>query len=163
MSTLPPLALDVMLGALLAHEVDFVVVGGVAALAHGVQRATFDADISIALGPENAGRMAAAYEQLGVRSAKEPQWRDLDPTDPFAVARAGHFQVITGAGRLGIVRHANFEHLKRTAIDAEIAGHRVRIAGRDELIAMKLAAGRPRDLQDVADLTAGEVDPGSTP
>lgn len=156
--TLPRLELAVILGALLAHDVDFVVIGGVAAIAHGVRRTTLDADIVTVSSPANDERVAAVYAELGVRSVDESQWRDLDPTDPFDVARAGPMQVVTDAGRLDVVRHENFERLAATAIETTIAGHRVRIAGRDELIAMKLAAGRPRDLQDVADLTAGEGD-----
>jgi len=155
--SLPPLAIGELLAALEDHGVDYIVVGGIAAIAHGVRRTTLDADIVIASTAANDERMAAAYEQLGVRSTRESQWRDLDPTDPFDVARAGLLQVTTDAGRLDIVRHPDYQRLASGAVEVAIAGHRVRVAGRDDLIAMKRAAGRPRDLQDIADLAAGET------
>ena len=69
----------------------------------------------------------------------------------------------SAAGRLDIVGApagaAPYPQLKRRAITSNVGGVEVQIAGLDDLIAMKRAAGRPLDLQDIADLTA--PDPGA--
>lgn len=157
MNPLPPLEIVTVLRALNEHEVDFVLIGGLAVIVHGVRRNTLDLDIVIERGPENARRMAAAYAQLGVTGAVEEHFRELDPTDDVDLARAGHIQVTTPVGRVDIVRHEDWGRLVASIVEVEVAGVTVRVAGRDELIAMKLAAGRPKDLQDVADMTAHEA------
>ena len=52
----------------------------------------------------------------------------------------------------------SYRGLADSAIDVRVHDVPVRVAGRERLIPMKVAAGRPRGLQDVADLTAGEAD-----
>ena len=42
------------------HEVKYVVIGGIAAVLHGVPRVTFDLDLLIEATPDNAGRLLAA-------------------------------------------------------------------------------------------------------
>ncbi len=52
-----------------SHDVKYLVIGGIAAVLHGVPRATFDLDILIEATPENAARMLAALEQAGLATA----------------------------------------------------------------------------------------------
>lgn len=157
MTELPPLRIGRILRTLVEHRVDFVLIGGLAVIVHGVRRNTLDADIVIdEFDPENSARMADAYRELGWRSVREANFLDIDPSDAVDVARSFHFQVITDAGRLDVVRHHDWDSLVRTAIEVEVAGVQVRVVGRDELVAMKLAAGRPKDVQDVADINEQE-------
>ncbi len=135
----PPLDLGWLLRAFADHEVEFVVIGGLAAIAHGARRMTLDVDVVPRPDAANYARLA----------------------DAVAVARAGNVTLLTGAGRLDLLNAARdappYDELAAGSIEATIAGVAVRIAGVDDLVAMKRALGRPRDLQDIADLTAHEA------
>jgi hypothetical protein len=54
----------------------------------------------------------------------------------------------------GVPGELAYEHLVRNAVDTTLGGHRVRVCSRDDLIAMKRAAGRPQDLLDLQELGA---------
>ncbi len=51
------------------HEVRYLVIGGIAAVPHGVPRATFDLDILIDATPENARRLLDALAKAGLGTA----------------------------------------------------------------------------------------------
>lgn len=117
-----------ILAALVTHEVDFVVIGGLAAIAHGSRRMTRDIDIVVRPDDENLSRLEAALAELG---------------------RPKLLKVI--ASPAGAAPYAD---LKARSIATPVAGVEVRTSGLDDLVAMKRAAGRPLDLQDIADITA---------
>ncbi len=156
------LRIDGILETLNRHDVEYVVIGGIAALAHGVRRLTLDVDIVPAPDHSNHERLAAALAELGASMAVDSELRDLDPTDPFDVARAGNLRLDTTMGGLDLVNRPqgldSFASLAAAAVEVSVRGVPARVADRDRLIAMKLSTGRPKDLQDVADLTAGETD-----
>jgi hypothetical protein len=147
--------------ALHRHGVDYVTIGGIAANAHGSRRLTLDVDIIPAPEESNYERLAAALDELGAPdSAVDSSFRDLDPRDSFDLARADILRLPTVAGDLDVLNGAigapPYGDLRRRAIEVEVRGTPVRIASLDDIIAMKRAAGRPRDLRDIADLTALE-------
>lgn len=147
-----------LLRTLAAHNVDFVVIGGVAVLAHGARRITRDLDIIPAPTPSNYERLADALAELeAVQLPVELELRELDPTDPFDLARARLLALDTVAGALDVFNGAKpgapYDDLRARAIEVSYAGVTVPVAGLDDLIAMKRAAGRERDLRDIADLT----------
>jgi hypothetical protein len=150
-----------MLTALAAHAVDYVVIGGFAAIAHGSRRVTLDLDIVPSPDPENLERLASAFEDLGASGiAVDLEFQDIDATDAFDLARSRNVRVATRFGHLDVLNRPAatppYEDLRARSIEATVAGHMIRVAGRDDLVAMKLKAGRPRDLQDIADITAEE-------
>ena len=53
-----------------AHECKYLVIGGIAAILHGVPRATFDLDILIEASPENGGRLLDALREAGMGTAE---------------------------------------------------------------------------------------------
>jgi uncharacterized nucleotidyltransferase DUF6036 len=147
--------------ALHRHGVDYVAIGGVAANAHGSRRLTLDVDIIPAPEEPNYERLAAALDELGAPdSAFDSSFRDLDPRDSFDLARARILKLPTAAGDLDVLNAAlgapPYEDLRERSTEVEVRGTPVRIASLDDLIAMKRAAGRPRDLRDIADLTGLE-------
>jgi hypothetical protein len=146
--------------ALHRHGVDYVAIGGIAANAHGSRRLTLDVDIVPAPEVANYERLTGALDELGApASAVDSDFRDLDPRDSFDLARATVLKLRTSAGDLDVLNGAlgapPYGDLRARAIEVEVRGTPVRIASLDDLIAMKRAAGRPRDLRDIADLTAG--------
>ena len=158
-----PLDLRRLLRALDAHAVGFVVVGGLAAIAHGSRRVTLDLDIVPDPDPENFRRLADAVAQLELRdeTVTDGEFQQLDPRDDVDLARSRNVSLRTGAGRLDVLNRAKdsppYDDLRRRAVRVPVAGVEVLVAGLDDLVAMKLASARPKDLQDVADVTAHEA------
>ena len=156
---------DELIAALTDGGVEFVLIGGLAVGAHGYPRATRDVDIVPSADAANLARLAAVLCSIGARhhglgdfdAAEFP----FDPLDPAQLAEGGNFVLDTRLGRLdimqwvaGIPGELAFEHLAGRAVATTLSGRRVRICSRDDLIAMKRAAGRPQDLVDLEELGA---------
>lgn len=143
-----------ILDALREADVDFVVIGGLAGLAHGSQRPTRDVDLAYARDKGNLERLAGALRGLGARLRGAP----LDVPfllDAKTLAAGANFTFATDLGPVDILSQPDgapaYERLAASALLMEIAGGPVRVASLDDLIAMKSAAGRPRDLTDVGE------------
>jgi hypothetical protein len=152
-------AFDELLRRLTRAEVEFVVVGGLALNAWGVVRGTKDVDVVIATDPDNIKRVAAVAVEAGGRVHQGEAL--LGTTFSIAAALASGEQVAieTDLGRLDVVQGLDgvpsFEELRSRATAAEILGSELWICSREDLRAMKQAAGRTRDLADIEDLDAG--------
>jgi hypothetical protein len=135
-----------------------VVIGGFAAIAHGSPRATRDLDVVVAPDNDNLMRLLSALVQLGaVRSLNEGGTHAVDAADVATVALGSTLHTRTSAGALNVVGRPagapEYGDLKTRAISVRVVDRDVLVAGLDDLITMKRAAGRPLDLQDIADLT----------
>lgn len=143
-----------ILDTLVRHGVDFVVVGGLAGIAHGSAYNTEDIDVAYERSQENLRRLAAALTELGATLRGAPA--DL----PFQLdtetlrsgvnvtfdTRFGSFDILgepAGAPR--------YEELRAAGASTALWGVTVRVSSLDHLIAMKEAAGRPRDLTMAAE------------
>jgi len=148
MSEHPSLDVGAILQTLLDHEVDFVLIGGLAAQVHGSTSLTLDVDICHALERANLARMAEALRALAAIRRDLPDGVAA-PLDARTLRAGDAFTLRTRFGDLDLLAHPDpgldFEHLARTAVSAEILGVPVRAASLDDLIAMKRAAGRPKD------------------
>ena len=142
------------------HEVNFVLVGGLAAQTHGNTRMTNDVDVIPEPDPANLDRLASALNALGAR-VLNPGSEGID-IDAAMLPRATIWQFATPHGDIDILHDAPgaapFEGLRDRALVVALGDVRVPVAGRDDLIRMKLACGRPVDRADVAALTDPEVD-----
>lgn len=143
-----PLQADRLLQALSKHGVDFVVIGGMAGLAHGSAYPTFDLDIAYARDSANLDRMAKALKELDVTLRGAP--RDLPfQLDARTLANGSNFTFDSPHGSFDILGDAagmgSYEELRREAVVATIEEVEVRVASLDHLIAMKRAANRPKD------------------
>jgi hypothetical protein len=147
--------------ALAVHEVDYLVVGGVAVLVHGYPRLTLDLDILPSPDVANLRRLAAALAELrAVGRDADGGEVPLNASHPEGLA-VGDLFLETTAGALDLVNGERpdlkrYRRLKSRAIVAEIAGLAVQVIGKADLISMKREAGREKDLRDIAALTAGE-------
>jgi predicted nucleotidyltransferase len=141
------------------HNVDYVVIGGLAVIAHGHTRNTRDVDVMAASDPANLERLAAALRELAARlSGVDAHLMDIDVYDVATLASGASFTLETAAGGLDyfsdVPGAATFDELRERALVVDLAGLRIPVAGRDDLIRMKQASGRPQDLSDIAALTA---------
>ena len=155
--SVPKTDYGVLISALDRAGVDFVVVGGLAATAHGSPRLTLDVDVVYARTDENYDRIVRALKSL------KPYLRGAPPGLPFAwsaeTLRGGlNFTLTTTAGSLDllgeIVGGGRYKDLRPHSTVMRIFGRDVRVLNLDALIRAKRAAGRPKDLEVIAELEA---------
>jgi hypothetical protein len=148
---------ETMLGVLVAHGVDFVVIGGIAVQAHGYIRWTKDLDVIVRPDILNFSRLGEALADL---EAEVRGSGTLKLTDPHQLRRAPLIPILTRAGPLDVVNveHVagaprSYDSLRAAALEVELSGFEVAVAGLSDLIRMKRAAGREHDLMDIEALT----------
>lgn len=146
-----------LLRALVDGQVDFVVIGGVAAVLHGSARNTFDLDICFASDPSNLEALGAALVGLEARLRGVSEPVPFVP-DAAALKRVDVLTLTTTAGDLDVLRvptgAPRYDVLRGHADHYDVGGFEVRVASVEDLIAMKSAAGRSKDLTDVEELEA---------
>jgi hypothetical protein len=138
-----------ILEALVANDVDFVLIGGLAGMARGSSYPSYDIDIAYARDRDNLERLSAALVRLGATLRGVPEGLPFHP-DAETLERGAHFTFSTPYGSLDILHNPDGAHaysaLKRDAgAKATVEGVPVYVASLDHLIAMKEASGRPKD------------------
>ncbi len=139
------------------HEVDYVVIGGYAMIAHGSTRTTQDVDFVASRDPLNLQRLERALAALGAELWGVDAHLMGVELDARTFAEGANFTLVTAAGGLDYFNEVPggvpYEQLRARAVVAESGDVQLRVAGIDDLVRMKRAAGRPRGLQDIAFLT----------
>jgi hypothetical protein len=139
------------------HGVRFIVIGGLGGRLHGSPTVTNDIDVCYERSPGNLERLAAALQDLGAKL------RGVDEEVPFlldaaTLAAGDHFTFRTRAGDLDVLGSpsgvSGFDELARDAVAFDLDGLTVLVASIDDLIRMKRAAGRAKDLIEVEVLAA---------
>jgi predicted nucleotidyltransferase len=141
---------------LAARGVDFVVIGGIAAVLHGSSRNTFDLDLTFAPDDANVAALADVLTDLDARL------RGVDDDVPFVpdartLRKIEILTLNTSAGDLDLLRKPagapTYATLRARADRFDIGDLVVSVATIDDLIAMKAASNRPKDQADMAELT----------
>ena len=125
------------------HNVKYVIIGGIAAVLHGVPRATFDLDILIEATPDNAQRLLDAFLEARLGTALLTSAEELLAHEITVFKDRVRIDVQTATPGL------RFEDAWRNRETMEYRGQTFYVVSRDDLIASKLAAGRQIDLEDV--------------
>ena len=142
-----------ILEALLDHEVEFVVVGGVALVARGAPRTTEDIDLCYARDELNLSRLAAALAPL------QPYLRDAPPGLPFTLdaqtLKAGlNFMLTTTMGDVDLLGELSgiggYHDVKAASSPVPLYGGSIRLLDLAGLERAKTAAGRIKDIADLA-------------
>lgn len=150
-----------ILAALAKHEVEYLVLGGLAVIAHGYPRTTQDVDILPSPDAANLRRLGAALRELGATAAGTGGARfALGLSHPESLALGNYF-LDTIHGGLDLVNGPRpdllrYRRLAAGGIEVTVAEQTIRVISKDDLIAMKREAGRPKDLADIAALTEVE-------
>lgn len=145
-----------LLVALQEAGVRFLIVGAHALAVHGIPRATGDLDVLVAPDSENAARLMVALADFGA------------PVESHGIT-ASDFEKGGTVYQLGLpprridlmtsISGVSVDEAERTAVETELEGIRVPVLGRSQLVANKLASGRPKDLADaqmLSEETGGE-------
>jgi hypothetical protein len=144
-----------LIRVLTASKVEFIVVGGAAATAHGSARLTLDLDVVYRRTLENISRLVDALTPL------EPYLRGAPPGLPFdwseeAIRKGLNFTLITTLGALALLGEltggGDYEALLADTITLRVGGVECLCLNLPRLIQVKRAAGRPKDLEAIAEL-----------
>jgi hypothetical protein len=153
-----------LLRRLVEARVAFIIVGGVAARAHGSARLTQDLDVVYA---RSAGNFAHLSEAL---AALDPYLRGAPAGLPFTLdaatlERGLNFTLTTALGDLDLLGEitggGRYEDLVPHSAELTLFGLPCLCLGLDRLIRVKRAAGRPKDLEAIAELEALREERGS--
>jgi hypothetical protein len=136
--------------ALARHYVDYVLIGGLAAVLHGSPLPTLDAGICPSADPQNLRRLAAALDELDarVRTPDTPAGVPF-PRDAAFLSRVSLLNLVTRAGDLDLsftpAGTAGYADLVLRSVFMPIHGTGVHVASLEDVIRSKEAANRPKD------------------
>jgi tRNA nucleotidyltransferase/poly(A) polymerase len=133
------------------YKVRYLVIGGIAAVLHGVPRATFDLDILIEASPDNAQRLLDALIEANFATATLITAEELLAHEITIFRDRVRIDVQTSTPGI------KFEGAWRERVAMAYQGQEFYVASKEDLIASKRAAGRGKDLEDVRML---EIDSG---
>lgn len=155
-------------GALNRDGVPFIVVGGLAVVAHGYGRFTADIDLVIPLDADTVHKAFAALASLGFRPRVPVTASDLADADTRSHwVRDKRMMVLVFDSdqhpdtQVDVFVTEPFPfapEYDRALVEYVAPGVPLRIVSLDTLLQMKAAAGRPQDLADIAELRALEQD-----
>ncbi|EMJ99153.1 hypothetical protein AB3N61_11755 [Leptospira sp. WS58.C1] len=137
-------------------EIDYILIGGLAATAFGSSRLTTDIDLIYSRSSENRKKISEMFSSL------HPYLRGAPPNLPFqfderTLSSGLNFTLSTDLGDIDLLAEVpggNYESLKNDTIDLEIFGQKCKCIGLRKLIELKKASGRPKDFEAIAELQA---------
>jgi hypothetical protein len=148
-----------LLRVLVGGDVEFIIIGGFAATAHGSAHVTVDLDVVYRRTRENLERLTASLRAL------DPYLRGAPPDLPFVLdvetmQRGLNFTLTTTAGDLDLLGEVTgggtYDALVAHTEVRELFELQCRFVDLPTLVTLKRAAGRPKDLERIAELEALE-------
>jgi hypothetical protein len=150
-----------LFAALNRHKVDYLLIGGLAVSLHGVERATMDVDITVAMNPANLAALIDTAKELKLTPVLPVPLGSLSNIE---LLRDWHVQRHLEAFALRTPELAgvtidvllfppvDFAGMAARAVVFDVAGTAIKVVAIDDLIALKSAVGRPIDISDVEHL-----------
>jgi hypothetical protein len=146
-----------IVGVLADAHVEVILIGGLAAQAHGSARLTQDADFVYGRSDANIARLAEALAPLSAYLRGAPPGLPFR-FDPQTIRRGLNFTLTTTVGDVDllgeVVGGGTYEDLVPHTVELIVFGRTIRVLDLPALIRAKRAAGRPKDLEAVAELEA---------
>ncbi|HKP73382.1 MAG TPA: hypothetical protein VJT82_10625 [Pyrinomonadaceae bacterium] len=139
------------------HQIEFVIVGGVAVSAHGSSYLTFDLDVCYARTRENLKRIVAALAPY------HPRPRDFPDALPFVwdeqtLRQGTNFTFATDLGNIDLLGEVaglgSYNEVREASVVLSLFGFQCQVLSLDALIIAKRAAGRTKDLLVLPELEA---------
>jgi len=150
-----------LFAALARHEVDYLLIGGLAVSLYGVERATMDVDITVAMNPNNLTHLIETARELKLapvlpvplESLNDPElllrWHSERNLEAFALRTPDLAGVTVD---VLLFPPVEFSGMAQRATVFNVASTAIRVVAIDDLIALKQAVGRPIDLSDIEHL-----------
>lgn len=143
----PSLDFPALLRTLVEHGVDFIIVGGVAAVLHGVPVTTFDLDLVHSRMPDNIDRLLSALQELDACYRGQGD-RRITP-DSSHLAASGHQLLMTRFGPLDLLgtigANHGYEELLDYSEEMQVSGMHLRVLNLSTLIRVKEETGHEKD------------------
>lgn len=143
----PPATLTTLLARLAASGTEFVLVGGLAAVAQGAPLTTVDVDVVHRRDPANGRRLLDFLVSVDARYRGQPPERVLRPTLENLLGE-GHQLLATTLGQLDVLGAIEggrgYESLLPDCVEVEVEGQRVRVVRLETLAALKRDATDPK-------------------
>lgn len=145
----------------LDRRVDYVLIGGLAISLHGIERATMDIDVTVAMTPDNLASLVEMARELGmtpVLPVALDTLTDLDQLAQWHRERNLESFALRAPGLAGVTLDVllyppvDYVQLRSRAVTFQAGDVPVVVASIDDMIALKQAVGRPIDLADIEHL-----------
>ncbi|MFT4255947.1 MAG: hypothetical protein QM599_03155 [Pseudoxanthomonas sp.] len=137
--------------------IEFVLVGGYAAMLHGSSLLTRDVDVCAVLTPDNINKLRDALRDLHPQHRLSLPRRSFLDEPPPGIG-LNHLYLSTDWGALDLLGSitgvGDYARVARDAVEVELFGRRLRAIGLDDLIAAKEALGRDKDVIAAKELRA---------
>ena len=142
---------DEFVGSLIAHGVEFLIVGAYALAFHGAPRFTGDLDVFVQPTLDNAAKLIATVRAFGFPVA---ELQPKDVIDPRRILQMGEepVQILVMSAISGV----SWDEAWRNRVEGACGSQRAPFLGRETLLQNKRAAGRPKDIADIDALETGE-------
>ena len=142
---------DEFVGSLIAHGVEFLIVGAYALAFHSAPRFTGDLDVFVQPTLDNAAKLIATVRAFGFPVAElEPK----DVIDPRRILQMGEEPVQIHV--MSAISGVSWDEAWRNRVDGACGSQRAAFLGRETFLQNKRAAGRPKDIADIDALETGE-------
>lgn len=147
--------------AALNRKVDYVLIGGLAIALHGIERATMDIDVTVAMTSDNLASLVGTARELGmtpVLPVPLDALSDLDQLAQWHRERNLEAFALRAPGLAGVTLDVllyppvDYADMRSRAVRFQAGNVPVVVASIDDLISMKQAVGRPIDLADIEHL-----------
>ena len=154
-----PLDYSDILKSFIKEKIEFTVIGGFAAVAHGVVRVTMDLDLALILNATNLEKTWSLCEKMGF-IIRQPLSKEqfIDPKKLKEIADEKDAKAISFIHKkqnylvIDILFNQEFQFSDKDIVDLNLFGVKCPVLGVEKLIELKLAAGIEKDLEDVREL-----------
>ncbi len=136
------------------HDVHYLIIGGIAAVLHGVPRATFDLDVLVEATEDNVAKLLRALEDAGFGTAALVDPHEVLSNEITIFKDRVRIDVFTSVPGIG------FHEAWARRETKSFQGQDLFVTSKLDLVRSKRAAGRDRDLEDVRLLELDPDQPG---
>jgi hypothetical protein len=150
--------LNLLLKTLLANNLDFLIIGGFAAVVHGSSHVTKDLDITMLISQENIDKLRLALKEFEPRHRMNPVHKPSFLNEPQNISDLKNIYLETTAGILDVVTLnsdlGSFAELKSRSMTVSLFGYDCHVLSLDDLIRVKETMRRPKDIIVLEELKA---------